>query len=215
MTGLSHSRRAHCGGGMWLRFRRAQPCCPVTTAWLPPASGTRTSTLLSRDGAWPSGSRPRLNAGLADMFLSRGFTTVVDLGSNPADTIALRRRIERGELNGPFIYTAGRRSIRLTAFLITCVHCSRWLLTTMPQPERRKRRAARARQLERRRGPDQAFTGSCIARAACCPCRWPLPGPRSTTTHLNGKLVFAHPSNLEGTRVAIESGVDVLAHAAG
>jgi imidazolonepropionase-like amidohydrolase len=33
------------------------------------------------------------------------------------------------------------------------------------------------------------------------------------TTHNNGRLVFAHPSNLDGTRVAIESGVDVLAHA--
>jgi imidazolonepropionase-like amidohydrolase len=33
-------------------------------------------------------------------------------------------------------------------------------------------------------------------------------------SHLNGKLVFAHPSNLAGIRVAIDSGVDVLAHAA-
>jgi RNase P/RNase MRP subunit p30 len=32
-------------------------------------------------------------------------------------------------------------------------------------------------------------------------------------THLNGHLVFAHPSNLAGTQVAIQSGVDVLAHA--
>ena len=34
------------------------------------------------------------------------------------------------------------------------------------------------------------------------------------TAHLNGKLVFAHPSNLAGMRVAIDGGVDVLAHAA-
>ena len=33
-------------------------------------------------------------------------------------------------------------------------------------------------------------------------------------SHLNGKLVFAHPSNLAGVRIAIASGVDVLAHAA-
>jgi imidazolonepropionase-like amidohydrolase len=32
-------------------------------------------------------------------------------------------------------------------------------------------------------------------------------------THLNGRLVFSHPSNLAGTQVAIQSGVDVLAHA--
>jgi imidazolonepropionase-like amidohydrolase len=35
-----------------------------------------------------------------------------------------------------------------------------------------------------------------------------------TESHLNGKLVFAHPSNLQGVQVAINSGVDVLAHAA-
>ena len=31
--------------------------------------------------------------------------------------------------------------------------------------------------------------------------------------HRHGQLVFAHPSDLEGVRVAMESGVDVLAHA--
>ena len=31
--------------------------------------------------------------------------------------------------------------------------------------------------------------------------------------HRHGQLVFAHPSNLEGVRVAMEGGVDVLAHA--
>ena len=47
------------------------------------------------------------NPQLADMLLSRGFTTVIDLGSNPADTFSIRRRIEKGELTGPYIYTAG------------------------------------------------------------------------------------------------------------
>jgi imidazolonepropionase-like amidohydrolase len=31
--------------------------------------------------------------------------------------------------------------------------------------------------------------------------------------HEHGQLVFAHTTNFEGTRVAVESGVDVLAHA--
>jgi imidazolonepropionase-like amidohydrolase len=31
--------------------------------------------------------------------------------------------------------------------------------------------------------------------------------------HRHGQLVFAHPSDLEGLRIALESGVDVLAHA--
>src|SRR5208283_6230504 len=52
-------------------------------------------------------SAAALNQGLADMFLSRGFTTVVDVGSNLADTLSIRRRTESGELDGPYIYTAG------------------------------------------------------------------------------------------------------------
>ncbi len=31
--------------------------------------------------------------------------------------------------------------------------------------------------------------------------------------HRHGQLVFAHPSDLAGVRIALESGVDVLAHA--
>jgi hypothetical protein len=43
----------------------------------------------------------KLNGQLRDMLTSRGFTTVVDLGSDPRDTVSLRRRIENGEMNGP------------------------------------------------------------------------------------------------------------------
>jgi hypothetical protein len=31
--------------------------------------------------------------------------------------------------------------------------------------------------------------------------------------HANHQIAFAHPSNLEGVRIAMDSGVDVLAHA--
>ena len=48
-----------------------------------------------------------LNAQLADMLTSRGFTTVVDASSDLRITLSLRRRISSGELRGPAIYTAG------------------------------------------------------------------------------------------------------------
>ncbi len=51
--------------------------------------------------------KEKLDNQLSDMLTSRGFTSVVDLGSDLRDTVSLRRRIESGELNGPFIYTAG------------------------------------------------------------------------------------------------------------
>ena len=52
-------------------------------------------------------STDTLNAQLADMLGSRGFTTVTDLGSDPRTAISLRRRIETGDLKGPFLYMAG------------------------------------------------------------------------------------------------------------
>jgi imidazolonepropionase-like amidohydrolase len=150
------------------------------------------------------------------MFLSRGFTTVIDTGSNPADTFAIRRRIERGELNGPYIYTSGPPLypphgipfyIRETA--------PAWIRLMMPQPAT----PDAARRIVRRElgwGADitKLFTGSWVERGRVLPMPLNIARAAVETAHLNGKLVFAHPSNLAGIRVAIDSGVDVLAHAA-
>ncbi len=56
-----------------------------------------------------AGSAPaeRLAAGLRAMLTSYGFVRVVDTGSPPPNTLALRRRIERGEVPGLAILTAG------------------------------------------------------------------------------------------------------------
>ena len=156
-----------------------------------------------------------LNAGLADMFLSRGFTTVVDLGSNPADTISVRRRIERGELDGPFIYTAGAALYPpkgVPYYLRNTL--PGWLIAMMPQPETPEE----ARRIVRdnlKTGADltKLFTGSWVARGNVLPMPGPIARAAVETTHLSGREVFAHPSNLAGTQVAVESGVDVLAHA--
>lgn len=163
---------------------------------------------------WKSAST--LNAQLADMLLSRGFTTVADLASNPADTFALRRRIEKGELNGPYIYTAG---IPLypphgVPFYVRET-TPKWMTALMNQPD-----SPGQATLEVRRnlasGADltKLFTGSWVARGHVKPMPLDIAKAAVTETHLNGKLVFAHPSNLAGMQVAINSGVDVLAHAA-
>ena len=161
-------------------------------------------------------SAATLNPQLADMFLSRGFTTVIDVGSNPADTFSIRRRIEKGELTGPYIYTAGTALypphgvpfyIRETA--------PKWIVAVMPQPET-PQEATRIVRSNLSSGADltKLFTGSWIARGHVLPMPVNIARAAVTESHLNGKLVFAHPSNLAGVQVAIDSGVDVLAHAA-
>lgn len=161
-------------------------------------------------------SAATLNPQLADMLLSRGFTTVADLASNPADTFALRRRIEKGELKGPYIYTAGvplypphgvPYYVRETA--------PKWMSALMRQPDTPEE-ATREVRGNLASGADltKLFTGSWVRRGQVLPMPLNIATAAVTETHLNGKLVFAHPSNLAGMQVAIASGVDVLAHAA-
>lgn len=157
-----------------------------------------------------------LNAQLADMFLSRGFTTVIDLGSNPADTMAIRRRVEKGELTGPYIYTAGTALYPphgAPYYLRETM--PGWMVALLPQPStpEEARRIVR-RNLDSGADLTKLFTGSWVARGHVLPMPLDIATAAVTTSHLNGKLVFAHPSNLAGVQVAINSGVDVLAHAA-
>ena len=161
-------------------------------------------------------SAATLDPQLADMFLSRGFTTVADLGSNPADTFAIRRRIEKGDLTGPYIYTAGTALYPphgLPFYLKETL--PRWMQAVMPQPDSPQQAALIVRR-NLASGADltKLFTGSWVQRGHVLPMPLDIAKAAVTETHLNGKLVFAHPSNLEGTKVAIDSGVDVLAHAA-
>jgi imidazolonepropionase-like amidohydrolase len=161
-------------------------------------------------------SAATLNPQLADMFLSHGFTTVVDLGSNPADTFSIRRRVEKGELTGPYIYTAGTALYPphgLPFYLKETL--PRWIQLLMPQPETPEE-ATRIVRRNLASGADvtKLFTGSWVQRGHVLPMPLDVAKAAVTETHLNGKLVFAHPSNLAGVQVAIDTGVDVLAHAA-
>jgi imidazolonepropionase-like amidohydrolase len=157
-----------------------------------------------------------LNDQLADMFLSRGFTTVIDVGSNPANTFAIRRRIERGELKGPYIYSSGPPLYPphgVPFYLRETM--PGWMTALLPQPATPDA-AQRVVRRNLRSGADltKLFTGSWVERGHVLPMPLDIAKAAVETTHLNGRLVFAHPSNLAGIRVAIDSGVDVLAHAA-
>jgi imidazolonepropionase-like amidohydrolase len=161
-------------------------------------------------------SNDLLNVQLADMFLSRGFTTVIDTGSNPADTFAIRRRIEHIQLNGPYIYSSGPPLYPPNGVPFYIKESApAWLQLLLPEPGT----PDAARRILRRNlasGADltKLFTGSWVQRGRVLPMPPDIAKAAVEESHLNGKLVFAHPSNLAGIRVAIDSGVDVLAHAA-
>jgi imidazolonepropionase-like amidohydrolase len=159
-------------------------------------------------------SADTLNAQLADMLTSRGFSTVVDLSSDLRQTISLRRRIETGDLKGPTIYTAGSGIFPphgIPYYLGDLPFFIRW---QMPQPET-PAAAAKIEETNIARGADvlKLFTGSIVKPHEVLPMPVEIARAAVEVAHRHGQLAFAHPTNLAGTKVAIESGVDVLAHA--
>ena len=163
----------------------------------------------------------KLNAQLADQFLSRGFTTVVDLGSNLTDTLAIRRRIEQRigpseltDLKGPFIYTAGSALFPPHGVPYYLHDLPFWIRLIMPQPKSPDEARKDVRN-DLDNGADliKLFTGSYVKRGEVKPMPLDIATAAVNEAHSRNKIVFAHPSDLTGTTVAIQSGVDILAHA--
>ena len=156
-----------------------------------------------------------LNRQIVDMFTSRGFTTVVDVGSDLRVTLPLRRRIEAGELLGPKIYTAGGALYPpggIPFYLKDTL--PKYLLFLLPQPSS-PAEAVRDEERNIRDGADvlKLFTGSLDTPHTVLPMPVPIARAAVQVAHGHGQLAFAHPSDVQGVRVAMESGVDVLAHA--
>ena len=158
-------------------------------------------------------SADKLTGQIQEMLTHFGFTTVVDTGSDGENTIALRRRIESGEVSGPRIYTSGAPIFPAHALPYYLKDLPPALLAKMGQPETPE--AARSLVDQNiARGTDivKLFTGSIVAPNRITPMAGSIAKAAVEEAHQHHQLVFSHSSNLEGTRVAIESGVDVLAH---
>jgi len=148
------------------------------------------------------------------MLMHSGFTTVVDLASDIRSTSALRRRIETGEVLGPRIFIAGSGLYPPNGVPYYLSSLPPEVRASLPQPST----AAEATALVEQNiaaGADvlKLFTGSYISRGHVKPMPLDVARAAVAVAHAHHQLAFAHPSNLEGVRIAMDSGVDVLAHA--
>ena len=155
----------------------------------------------------------KLTRQLSEMVTHSGFTTVVDTGSDGANTTALRRRVESGEISGPRILTAGLPIFPAHALPYYLSELPADLRAKLGQPETAEDAAAFVRK-NRAVGSDlvKLFTGSIVSPDHMTPMQVPIARAAVDEAHRHGQLVFSHSSNLEGTKVAMDSGVDVLAH---
>jgi imidazolonepropionase-like amidohydrolase len=161
----------------------------------------------------------RLTAQLQDMLTGHGFTSVVDTGSVLENTIALRNRITNGEVAGPRILTAGM-------IIFPKDGLPYYLTETLPPDvvaALAKGEAATPADAIRivdeqlAQGADivKLYVVSWLRRdGKPVPYAMPLPVVKAATdeAHRKGKLVFAHPSTIEGVELVIAGHVDVLAH---
>ncbi|MGO9640874.1 MAG: amidohydrolase family protein, partial [Candidatus Acidiferrales bacterium] len=156
----------------------------------------------------------RLTQQMRDMLTHSGFTTVVDTASDPENTIALRRRVETGEVQGPQIYTAGAALYPPNGIPFYLGDLPPEVRAKLPQPSTPSA-AIEAVKQNVLLGTDivKLFTGSYLSPDHIV--HMPVENAEAAVAegHRDKQLVFAHPSDLEGVRIAIESGVDVLAHA--
>lgn len=149
----------------------------------------------------------KVEANLQKMLTRWGFTTVWDLGSDTNNTLALRHRIEAGEIAGPQILMAGD--------IFPKGGHPVYLPATMQLPEAAGPQQAEdmARQYLKT-GLDgiKLFTGAYMGNKPVVNMDTATVKAAVDVAHAQGKPVFAHPQNYAGEDNALAGGVDVLAH---
>src|SRR4051794_30761117 len=145
------------------------------------------------------------------MFNRWGFTTVFDISSVLDNTLALRRRIESKELRGPRILTVGE-----PVWTIEPVYVRDFLKEhqiRIPNTETPEQAIALVRDhVAKDADGIKLFTGSYQGGGKVAVLPLATATAAIQEAHRHHMTVFAHPQNLDGVTVAIESGVDVLAH---
>ncbi|HEY5559800.1 MAG TPA: amidohydrolase family protein [Steroidobacteraceae bacterium] len=150
---------------------------------------------------------------LRDMLTRYGFTTVVDTASDVDNTVALRTRIESGEIAGPRIFTAGYGLYPHDGIPVYLRDLPPEFLAKLPQPET-VAQALAVVQSNLNRGADATklfvMTPQGGGRAAFMKAEIALVA--ADETHRRGLPVLVHPTDIEGIKLAIEAGADVLVH---
>jgi imidazolonepropionase-like amidohydrolase len=170
-----------------------------------------TPVFLDADGF----DDPTLEAELKRAFTQWGFTTVFDLASTVETASQLRRRIEDGPVSGPRILTVGAPFYPGGA---TPVYARRFYEAYgLPSAEVSSPAEAVQRvraQYEAGANGVKLFTGAILSETEIAPMPLAIVTEVSEEADRLGIPVFAHPTDSVGLSLAVQGGVDILAHAA-
>jgi imidazolonepropionase-like amidohydrolase len=154
-----------------------------------------------------SAPAPPLEEQMREMLTRWGFTTVWDLGSYRNNSLALRRRVNSGEVPGPNILLAGHIFPKGGHPVYIP---SEQQLPEAATPEE----AAQMARNDLGMGLDgtKLFTGAYMGDKPVVNMDAAVAKAAVDVAHAAGKPVFAHPQNRMGVDAVITAGVDVLAH---
>jgi imidazolonepropionase-like amidohydrolase len=157
-------------------------------------------------------SREEVASQLHETLARWGFTTVFDIASVLQNTTLIRRRIENGEVNGPRILTVGEpfwvkggTPVYVRGFL-EANHIN------IPEVESTAQAIERVRQQIHDGADGIKIFANSIEQDGILTMPLDLAKAIVDEAHRAGKPVFAHVSNHQGMEVAVQSGVDILAH---
>lgn len=154
-----------------------------------------------------------LTGHLQDMLTRHGFTTVLDTASRLDNTVALRDRIEGGEVAGPRILTAGSALYPENGIPFYLLDMPADFRAQLQQPGSVEA-ALTAVQSNLDRGADatKLFVMTPVGGGRVAFMQPEIALAAADETHRRGLLVVAHPTDIEGIELAIEAGVDILVH---
>jgi len=153
-------------------------------------------------------SASQLTQQIQEMLTRYGFAHALDTGSELQNTLAIRRRIESGEIPGPSIRTAG---IPFVPSQGSPFYIAPLKLPELATPEE-------ATKLVRERIVAGADAIKLFAASPVSPGKPPVVMPPEiakaavSAAHALGKPAVAHPTTNAGVNVVLESGIDILAH---
>jgi len=157
----------------------------------------------------------KLSQDLEGFALRWGFTRVVDIGSSTTNTLALRQRIEAGEVRGPRILTTGiplYPKDGIPWYLREAMPPEQLALLNTPATPQ-EATAIVERQLAQGADAVKLFTGAGMGRGVVKPMPVEVARAAASAARTLGRPVFSHASSLAGLEPALAAGVNVLAHA--
>jgi imidazolonepropionase-like amidohydrolase len=155
----------------------------------------------------------QLQQALDELLTRWGFTTAFDIASDRDNTLALRERVDKGEIIGPRLLTVGLPLFPPDGLPFYLRDADPAFIAKMPQPATVAQALKTVREnLDAGTDGTKLFLVTPQGHGKLKQMPADIAAAAVEETHRRGKLVFAHPTNLDGIRAALQAHVDILAH---